>query len=126
GRTVAAYCKKYSLKYRNNHLVRADQCPAMRALAGEAFSGVIVQVSRSNGRFSRVHELRSLRLDDVAGELEYAALVMSDVTDRFNAEERFEQAFNTNPAPALICRLSDFRYIRVNQGFLEMTGLSPK
>ncbi|MDS1141559.1 helix-turn-helix transcriptional regulator [Pusillimonas sp. SM2304] len=126
GKTVAGYSKKYSLKYRNNRLVRAGQYPAVRALAGEAFSGLVVQVSWSNGRFGRVHELRSLRLDDAAGKLEYAALVMSDVTDRFNAEARFEQAFNTNPAPALICRLSDFRYVRVNQGFLEMTGLNPK
>src|SRR5690606_16100302 len=49
-------------------------------------------------------------------------LVMSDVTERFEAEQRFEKAFNVNPAPALICRLSDFRYVRVNRGFLDMSG----
>ena len=30
--------------------------------------------------------------------------------------------FNANPAPALIVRVSDLRYVRVNQGYLEMTG----
>ncbi|WP_323166881.1 PAS domain-containing protein, partial [Pseudomonas bubulae] len=38
--------------------------------------------------------------------------------------QRFEKTFNANPAPAVICRLSDLRYIKVNQGFLEMTGYS--
>ncbi|MFG1350219.1 PAS domain-containing protein [Xanthobacter autotrophicus] len=44
------------------------------------------------------------------------------MTERFTAEERFERTFNANPAPAIICRLSDLRYVKVNQGFLEMTG----
>jgi PAS domain-containing protein len=51
-------------------------------------------------------------------------LVITDVTEQYEAEARFESAFNTNPAPAAIARLSDRRYIKVNQGFLEMTGLS--
>jgi PAS domain S-box-containing protein len=36
--------------------------------------------------------------------------------------QRFERAFGANPAPAIIARLSDMRYVKVNQGFLEMTG----
>lgn len=32
------------------------------------------------------------------------------------------KTFNANPAPAVICRLSDLRYVKVNQGFLDMTG----
>ncbi|EOZ4755553.1 helix-turn-helix transcriptional regulator, partial [Pseudomonas aeruginosa] len=32
------------------------------------------------------------------------------------------KTFNANPAPAVICRLSDYRYVKVNVGFLEMTG----
>uniref|UniRef100_UPI001967752D FAD-dependent oxidoreductase n=1 Tax=Escherichia coli TaxID=562 RepID=UPI001967752D len=43
---------------------------------------------------------------------------------QFNAEQRFERTFAANPAPALICRLSDLRYVKVNQGFLDMTGLT--
>jgi PAS domain S-box-containing protein len=49
-------------------------------------------------------------------------LVIQDATDRFNAEERFERTFNANPAPAVICQLSDLRHVKVNQGFLDMTG----
>ena len=49
-------------------------------------------------------------------------LILHDQTEQINAEQRFERAFNANPAPALICRLSDLRYVKVNQGFLEMTG----
>jgi PAS domain S-box-containing protein len=47
---------------------------------------------------------------------------MNDVTDWASAEQRFEKTFNANPAPAVICRLSDLRYIKVNQGFVDMTG----
>ena len=49
-------------------------------------------------------------------------LVIQDVTLRFEAEERFEQSFNANPAPALICRLSDQRFVKVNRGFLDLSG----
>ncbi|MNL12351.1 Transcriptional regulatory protein DevR (DosR) [compost metagenome] len=49
---------------------------------------------------------------------------MDDVTDWASAEHRFEKTFSANPAPAVICRLSDLRYIKVNPGFLEMTGFT--
>ncbi len=52
----------------------------------------------------------------------FCVLILSDVTEEFDAEARFERAFAANPAPALICRLLDHRYIKVNDGFLEMTG----
>jgi PAS domain S-box-containing protein len=49
-------------------------------------------------------------------------LVIADVTERFAAEARFERTFNANPAPAVICRLSDHLFVKVNQGFVDMTG----
>ncbi|WP_043840445.1 PAS domain-containing protein [Muricoccus aerilatus] len=49
-------------------------------------------------------------------------LILNDETERFDAEERFEATFSANPAPAVILRLSDHRYVKVNRGFLEMTG----
>ncbi len=49
-------------------------------------------------------------------------LVINDVTERYSAEERFERTFNANPAPAVICNVADLRYVRVNQGFMDMTG----
>jgi PAS domain S-box-containing protein len=47
---------------------------------------------------------------------------LNDETDRFEAEERFEATFAANPAPAAILRLSDHRFVKVNRGFLEMSG----
>ncbi|WP_273876282.1 PAS domain S-box protein, partial [Serratia marcescens] len=66
--------------------------------------------------------LRSLIVTDPQGQPELLALIMSDATEWASAEQRFEKTFNANPAPAVICRLSDLRYVKVNQGFLDMTG----
>lgn len=123
GRTVAGYRERFVLKYRNNHLLLPEQYPAERVLAGEIFQDVIVEVAKPGDEdFRHVHQVRSLVLTDTADEPQSLVLVIQDVTERFNAEERFEKTFNANPAPALICRLSDLRYVKVNQGFLEMTG----
>lgn len=123
GETTNGYRKKYILKYRNNHRLAPKQYPVERVLSGEEFTGVVVEVSRADDDdFRRTHQIRGIALNDDAGNLELGVLVMNDATERFNAEERFEQTFNANPAPALICRLSDLRYVKVNQGFLEMTG----
>ena len=66
--------------------------------------------------------MRSLVVTDSHGEPESLVLIMDDVTEWASAEQRFEKTFAANPAPAVICRLSDLRYIKVNPGFLEMTG----
>ena len=66
---------------------------------------------------------RSLVLNDGDdGQPASAMLIIPDVSARHEAENRFEQSFNTNPAPALICRLRDLRFVKVNQGFLDMNG----
>lgn len=123
GANAAQYRKKFVLTYRNNHRLAAKQYPIERVLAGEQLRDVVVEVRRVDDEdFRRVHQVRSLILTDAAGAVESLVLVIQDVTKRFSAEERFEKAFSANPAPALICRLSDLRYIKVNQGFLEMTG----
>ena len=123
GADATQYRKKFVLKYRNNHLLTSKQYPMERVLAGELFRDVIVEVTRPDQEdFHRVHQIRSLILTDSAGHGESMVLVIQDVTERFSAEERFEQTFSANPAPALICQLSDLRYIKVNQGFLDITG----
>ncbi|MGH8781691.1 PAS domain S-box protein [Paraburkholderia sp.] len=123
GGTPRGFRKTFKLIYRNNHPLQADQYPIARVLAGELFSDVIVEVTKpADEDFRHVHQVRSLVLVDAAGEPESLALVIQDVTERFSAEERFEKTFNANPAPAVICRLADLRYVKVNQGFLEMTG----
>ncbi|MBE1161999.1 helix-turn-helix transcriptional regulator [Dyella acidiphila] len=123
GANAGQYRKKFILKYRNHHLLTHKQYPIERLLAGELFRDVIVEVTKADDEsFCRVHQVRSLILTDSAGNNESLVLIMQDVTERFSAEDRFERAFSANPAPALICQLSDLRYVKVNQGFLDMTG----
>lgn len=123
GGTAAGYRRKYRLRYRNHHALRPEQYPMERVLAGQTFSHVVVEVTNTDlDDFTRIHQVRSLVLTDDREEPELMVLAMHDITARFNAEDRFEKTFNANPAPALICRLSDLRYVRVNRGFLEMTG----
>jgi PAS domain S-box-containing protein len=123
GDNATQYRKKFILKYRNHHVLSAKQYPIERLLAGELFRDVIVEVRRADDEnFFRVHRVRSLVLTDASGDSESLVLIAQDVTERFNAEDRFEKTFGANPAPALICQLSDLRYVKVNQGFLDMTG----
>ncbi len=123
GGTAAGYRKRYELRYRNQRKLLAAQYPMDRALAGESFKDVVVEIkSRHDTDFLRVHQVRSLALEDAQGMPDGVVLVLLDVTQRYGAEERFEKTFNANPAPALICSLADMRYVKVNQGFLQMTG----
>jgi PAS domain S-box-containing protein len=125
GATVSEYRKRFGLRYRNNHPLSRGDYPMDRVLAGEAFSDVIVAVARAGEDDPQwVHRIRSLVLTDTAGDPDCLVLVLHDATERFSAEERFERTFGANPAPAVICRLSDLRYVKVNQGFQEMTGYS--
>lgn len=121
GETVADYRDRFSLRYRNNRAPEAY--PLERVAAGEAFADVIVDVTRTDQPdVAFVHALRSLIVTDAAGRPTCHALILQNVTAQFEAEERFERTFNANPAPAVICRLSDLRHVKVNAGFLEMTG----
>jgi PAS domain S-box-containing protein len=123
GANAEEYAKRFNLRYRNNHPVPTESYPINRIAGGEVFSDVLVEVTPSDDEESLwVHNVRSLQLTDSAGQVESLVLIMSDVTEWASAEQRFEKTFNANPAPAVICRLSDLRYIKVNQGFLEMTG----
>lgn len=123
GANAKEYAKRFNLRYRNNHPVPTESYPINRIAGGEVFSDVLVEVTPSDDEESLwVHNVRSLQLTDSAGQVESLVLIMSDVTEWASAEQRFEKTFNANPAPAVICRLSDLRYIKVNQGFLEMTG----
>jgi PAS domain S-box-containing protein len=121
GRTVSDYRKRFELHYRNHHPV--GSYPLERALAGERFNDVIVEtVPVEHPELKWAHRTRSLVVTDAKGDPDFYALFLVDVTDWASAEQRFERAFSANPAPALICRLGDLRFIKVNRGFLEMTG----
>ena len=124
GANATEYAERYALRYRNNHPLALESYPINRVAAGETFSDVVVEVKADIDDEERhwVHRVRSMILTDRSGAPESLVLILSDATDWASAEQRFEKTFNANPAPALICRLSDLRYIKVNQGFLEMTG----
>ncbi|MGH7078745.1 MAG: PAS domain S-box protein [Acetobacteraceae bacterium] len=123
GATAGEYRQRFVLQYRNNHRLDAADYPIDRLIAGKAFSDVVVEVAPAGEEECHwTHRVRGLVLTDSAGEPDCLVLVLHDATERFNAEQRFEQAFGANPAPAIICRLRDLRYVKVNQGFLEMTG----
>ncbi|MFC7477498.1 PAS domain S-box protein [Dankookia sp. GCM10030260] len=123
GRTVSEYRERFELRYRNQHRLPAGTYPMERVLAGEAFDEVVVQVALAGEAEPRwTHRIRSLALTDQDGRPDCLAVILSDETERYDAEERFERTFNANPAPAVILRLADLRYVKVNQGFLELTG----
>lgn len=123
GGSAAGYRRRFRLAYRNHRALTTAQYPLQRLLAGTPFDDIVVEVRRrGDDDFRRVLRLRGFVLADARGRAELLVLVIEDATERFSAEERFERTFNANPAPALICRLADLRYIMVNDGFLEMTG----
>jgi PAS domain S-box-containing protein len=123
GKNAAEYAQRFALRYRNNHTLAAENYPISRVARCETFNDVLIEVTPAQDpERTWVHSVRSMVLTDREGQPESLVLIMSDVTDWANAEQRFEKTFNANPAPAVICRLSDLRYIKVNPGFLEMTG----
>ena len=125
GRTVSDYRRNFVLRYRNHHPPGAQHSPVERVVAGEAFHDVVVEVAKAGEAAPRwTHRIRSLVISDAQGKPDCLVLVVHDETERYEAEERFERAFSANPAPAAILRLSDQRFARVNEGFLEMTGFT--
>jgi len=119
------YRKHFVLRYLNNHRLTAKQYPLDRLAAGEHFDDVTVEVThRSRAEFRRVLELRGFPVVSTLNIIESLVLIIKDVTELKSASDRFERAFAANPAPAVILRLADSRYVRVNRGFLEMTGFA--
>ena len=125
GATADDYCQRFSLRFCNHHRLSKREYPIMRMLAGQSFPDLILEVTpMGSNEPCWTHEVHDVVMDEDGGEPDYLALVIQDVSERYDAEARFEAMFQANPAPALILRLSDQRYIRVNAGFAEMCGCS--
>ncbi|MCJ2097337.1 PAS domain S-box protein [Methylobacterium sp. E-046] len=123
GATVSEYRANFTLHYRNHREIGPLQHPLDRVLAGEEFRDVVVELAPTRDPTHRwMHRIRSLVTTDADGTPSGLALVMQDVSERYQAEARFERMFNANPAPAIICRIADLRFVRVNHGFLDLTG----
>ena len=123
GLTIDEYRDKFDVSYRD-HGPPHDDHPMERMLAGQTVGKTIIEVRRQDDGHHWIHEIRSMILADPAGQPECYVLIINDQTERFNAEQRFERTFGANPAPAIIVRLADLRYVKVNEGFLELTGFA--
>jgi PAS domain S-box-containing protein len=124
GATVEAYQQRFELSLRDGKTLRPAAYPMARLCRGETFENVIVKVRKARQpEPPRVHRETGLLLKR-NGEPNFLVLIICDATEAYEAEERFESMFNANPAPAVIVRLADLRYVRVNEGFLELTGWS--
>ena len=127
GETVAAYRARYALHDHRHHPIDLETDPMTRTVAGEHFADVVVRIDdRRTARPEQIFRVRSLASRRTPTNRGSAGLLITDATDLFEAEQRFERTFRANPAPAVICRLSDLRFIRVNSGFLELTGYRDK
>lgn len=125
GTTADDYCQRFCLRSRNHRRLAKREYPIMRMLAGESFPDLVVEVATvGNNEPHWTHEVHDVVMDVDGGDPDCLALVIQDVSERYDAEARFEAMFQANPAPALILRLSDQRFIRVNSGFAELCGCS--
>ncbi|MBJ6123234.1 PAS domain S-box protein [Sphingomonas sp. BT553] len=123
GGTADDYATRFQLRYRDHRRLPRREYPLVRLLAGESFPDLIVEVMPVGADESYwVHQVRDIVMDEDGGEPDCLGLVISDVSERFDAEDRFEAMFHANPAPALIIRIADRRYVLVNQGFLDLSG----
>ena len=123
GATADEYCQRFCLRQRNHHRLERREYPIMRMLAGESFPDMVVEVAQIGENEPRwTHRVHDVVMDVDGGEPDCLALVIQDVSDRYEAEARFEAMFQANPAPAAIVRLADQRYVRVNAGFLELVA----
>ena len=98
GRDVKDYRRNFRLTYRNKHSVDKGNYPLERVVAGEAFDDVVVEVTRAGcDHPDWVHRIRSLVINDPNGEPDCLVLIIKDVTDRYEAEERFQRTFARKP-----------------------------
>jgi PAS domain S-box-containing protein len=127
GRSVDAYRRNFVARYRTKQAVEQAPSPVERIVAGEMFEDVVVEVAhRERPGRDWFHRIRSLVVTTRDGLHDCSVLVITDISGHLEAEERFEKMFAANPAPAVICRLSDLRFVKLNEGFLALTGFAPE
>ncbi len=120
GGDVKGYRQRFTLRYASGHKVLKAGYPMEQALAGKKVDEAVVQVfANDDSEPIGVHKVHVLVLAS-EGEAGGYAIIHSDITRRYQAEERFERTFASNPAPSIICRLSDHRFVKANDGFLSM------
>ncbi len=125
GGSAAGYAECFALRESGRRALKASQTPPARLAAGESFDGLVLELTRRDeDGVARTLEFRGLVLSDDADQPEMLVLFVEDTTEKVGSDELFDRFFSTKPSPAAILRLDDSRYIRVNEGFCEMTGFA--
>jgi PAS domain S-box-containing protein len=116
---VAWYAERFPLNYLDGRAVEGDERPLARALKGETFGGLELQVMRRgeveswSGRFSGTV---------VKDAILMGVVTLEDITREAEAEARFQIAFRLSPVATAITRISDLKFVDVNESFLKLTG----
>jgi PAS domain S-box-containing protein len=123
GATAEDYAGRFTLWTPDHRPLRHRDYPIFKILAGDSIPDMIVEVAPSGEDEARwVHQVRDVAMDVDGGEPDYLAIVLNDVSERYDAQARFDAMFRANPAPAIIVRQRDTRLIAANPGFLSLTG----
>lgn len=122
GGSAEGYTRRFAVAYLGSPELTAADTPIMRLLRNDVVDHAVTEVVRRSDHKRWVHEVRTMAMTDGEGRPDWFVIILDNETERYNAEERFERAFGANPAPAIIVRLSDLRFVKVNRGFLELTG----
>ena len=126
GKTAEEYARRFAMWTASHCPLKRRDYPLFRVLAGESIPDMVVGVAPAGEDEARwVHQVRDVVMDVDGGEADYLALVLSDVSKRYDAEARFSAMFRANPAPAIIVRQRDLRIVQTNHGFLALTGFQP-
>jgi PAS domain S-box-containing protein len=122
GATAEEYAERFTMWSEDHSPLKRREYPLFRLLAGEALPDMVVEVAPAGDNEARwVHQVRDVTMDVDDGEPDFLALVLSDVSKRYDAEARFKAMFQANPAPALVVRSRDLRVVQANPGFLSLT-----
>jgi PAS domain S-box-containing protein len=126
GPTAEGYAERFWLRGADHRRLKHREYPLFRLLAGDSFPDLIVEVAPAGEEDARwIHQVRDVTMDQDGGEPDCLALVICDISARFDAETRFKAMFQANPAPALIVRLRDQQIVQANPGFLALTEFDP-
>ncbi len=123
GATAEGYAERFTLWTPDHRPLRRRDYPIFKVLAGESIPDMIVEVAPARVDEARwVHQVRDVAMDVDGGEPDYLAIVLNDVSERYDAQARFDAMFRANPAPAIIVRQRDMKLMAANPGFLSLTG----
>lgn len=131
---VLGYSREEMLRLHTFDLVHPDDIAESRRMTEAVHRGVSAshraerRYVRKDGSAIRVSLFASTVFDD-AGREKYSIGVVSDITDRWQAEQelrasedRFARVFRSSPLGISLSRLEDGRFIDVNESFLGMFG----